>query len=272
MHGLRGRFVPAFRGAMRSAAATANRRDRRAFPAGGAAIVAYRLFMCTQRARGMARCPGCLLVIAMRRVPLPLLFFLCVAIWASAASPTQVLASRADDPAVDVRVERHGDALVIAASAALAADPATAWAVLTDYARYRNFIPGIDASRVVARRGTAVVVEQSDEVALWFLHMPVRVVYQIDEFPPARLQSRASAPSLPPLSSTFLIVRTDAGVRLEYVGYVGPGLPLLGRLEQPALQRAAVRDFKALAHEIERSGASTRNTDRARPDPAAGHD
>jgi hypothetical protein len=220
----------------------------------------------------MPRCVGCLPVIAMRRVPLPLLFVACAAVWAGAASSTHLLASRADDPAVDVHVERRGDALVIAASAELAADPATAWAVLTDYARYRNFIPGIEASRVVARRGRAVVVEQFDEVALWFLHMPVRVVYQIDEFPPARLQSRASAPSFPPLSSTFLLERTDAGVRLEYVGHVGPGLPLLGRLEQPAFQRAAVRDFKALANEIERRSAPTRNPDAPRPDSTGAHD
>ncbi|HET8877428.1 MAG TPA: SRPBCC family protein [Casimicrobiaceae bacterium] len=164
-----------------------------------------------------------------------------------------------------MRIERQGDTMVITAHARLVADPVTAWAVLTDYARYRDFIPGVRASRVVERRGSAVVVEQSDEFALSFLRMPVRVMYEIDEFPRARLQSRARASGLPPLSSTFVLERTEAGVTLEYAGYIGPGLPLLGRLEQPALQRAAIRDFEALVDEIERR-AATRST---RPPHAA---
>jgi hypothetical protein len=226
----------------------------------------------------MLRWLGCLLPIAMRRVSIPLLCIVRALALAIALAPAGALAStdaitpRASDRPFDVRIERQGDTLVIAASARLVADPATAWAVLTDYPRYRNFIPGIRASRVVARRGTAVVVEQSDEFALWFLRMPVPVLYEIDEFPPVRLQSRASAPSLPLLSSTFVLERTDAGVRLEYTGYVGPGLPLLGRIEQPALQRTAVRDFEALVNEIERRGALTRSSDQDQAAPKRTHD
>jgi hypothetical protein len=211
-----------------------------------------------RRARGMLCCVGCLPQIAMRRLSDPLLCIVRALALASALASagahasTDTITSRARDRSIDVRIERQGDTLVIAASARLVADPATAWAVLTDYADYRAFIPGIRASRVVERHGSVVVVEQSDELAVWFLHMPVRVVYEIDEFPRVRLQSRASAPALPPLSSTFVLERTDTGVRLGYVGHVGPGLPLLGRIEQRALQDVAIRDLEALVQEIER--------------------
>jgi ribosome-associated toxin RatA of RatAB toxin-antitoxin module len=164
-------------------------------------------------------------------------------------------ASADSSPPVDVRVDRVGGALVISASARIAADPATAWSVLTDYAHYREFIPGVRASRVVSRHGSTVLVEQSDELALWLLRLPMRVTYEIDEYPPLRIRSRALAPTFPPLESTFRVDRSGADVRLHYEGHVGAGMPILDRLEQRAFEDAAIRGFAALAAEIERRSA-----------------
>lgn len=162
-------------------------------------------------------------------------------------------------PQIEVRVADDHGALVIAASAWLAADTSTAWSVLTDYGRYREFIPGVRASRVVARYGTRVVVEQSDDLALWPIRVPVRVTYQIDESPPAGLTSRAYVASLPPLEGTFALHGCAMGVRLDYVGRIGAGGPILGRFEQPALEHAALAGFQALADEIERTSSAARD-------------
>lgn len=165
------------------------------------------------------------------------------------------LASPADAAAVSVEVERRGEAIVIEASTRLKSNAATAWRVLTDYDRYGEFVPGVLSSRVVDRRGTTVTVEQSDEVALWLLRMPLRVTYTIREFPPNRVQSRAAISALPPLESSYVLTPIAFGVRLDYVGRIGPGWLLPGRIEQGALRRSVVRQFTALADEIERKGA-----------------
>ncbi|HTL74696.1 MAG TPA: SRPBCC family protein [Casimicrobiaceae bacterium] len=157
---------------------------------------------------------------------------------------------------VDVRVDRIGGTLVISASARLAADRATAWSVLTDYAHYREFIPGVRTSRVVARRGRTVLVEQSNELSLWLLRLPIRVTYEIDEYPPVRLTSRALAPAFPPLESTFRLDGSGAGIRLHYEGHIGAGMPMIDRAEQRALEETALRGFEALATEIERRSAA----------------
>src|SRR6185312_16608774 len=136
-----------------------------------------------------------MVVIRITRSLARLSFLLTLAIASATAAPTGA-------PSIDVHVERSGDTVVIACSASLQADAATAWSVLTDYARYRNFIPGVQSSRVVARRGTSVVVEQSDELAWWIWRVPVRVRFEIDESPPARLHSHAQASSWPSLDST----------------------------------------------------------------------
>ena len=163
-----------------------------------------------------------------------------------------------DAPRVEVRIVPHDGDLVIVASARLAADASTAWSVLTDYAGYRDFVPGVRSSRVIEREGTRVVVEQSDELAFWRVRMPVQVTYEIAEFPPARITSRALASSMPPLEGTFVLEREGTGVRLDYVGHIGAGMPILGRLEQPAVQQAALSGFRAIASEIERRSAAAR--------------
>lgn len=192
-----------------------------------------------------------MVVIRITRSLARLSFLLTLAIASATAAPTGA-------PSIDVHVERSGDTVVIACSASLQADAATAWSVLTDYARYRNFIPGVQASRVVARRGTSVVVEQSDELAWWIWRVPVRVTFEIDESPPARLHSLARAASWPSLDSTFVLEPSASGIRLDYIGRIEPGMPMIARLEQPAVERAAVRDFAALAAEIGRRSAAAR--------------
>lgn len=160
--------------------------------------------------------------------------------------------------AVDVSIRRDGDAVLIEASATLKADTATAWDVLTDYDRYADFIPGLRASRVTARTGAVVTVEQSGDATVWLFRMPLDVTYEIAEFPPYRLRSRATASVLRTLDSTYVLTPTAAGVRLAYAGRLAPRRALLGRIERFAAQQSVVRDFQALADEIERRSATQR--------------
>jgi len=201
----------------------------------------------------MSRCLP-LMPIRGRSVVMTLLLLLLSAAAGSLASP-------ADAAAVSVDVERRGEAVVIEASTRLNSSAATAWRVLTDYDRYGDFIPGVLSSRVVDRRGTTVTVEQSDELALWLLRMPLRITYAIREFPPNRVQSRATISTLPPLESSYVLTPVAFGVRLDYVGRIGPGWLLLGRFEQGALRRGVVRQFTALANEIERRGTLAARAD-----------
>ena len=159
---------------------------------------------------------------------------------------------------ITIVAERDGDTTDIHASAVLNADVATAWRVLTDYNRYTEFIPDLRVSRVVARRGTTVTVEQSGDAALWLFKIPLDVIFEINEIPPNRLQSRAVAGSLRALASTYALTPDASGVRLDYVGRVAPGFELFGHFEQMAVEQNVARQFQALADEIERRSAAIR--------------
>jgi hypothetical protein len=156
--------------------------------------------------------------------------------------------------AVTVHVEREGDVVVIEAQASVNADVPTAWRVLTDYERYVDFIPGLRSSRIVARRGASLTVEQSGDAPLWLFRMPLAISYEITEIPPRRIHSRARSRSLHALDSTYEITPTPAGVRLDYMGRLSPRALPWGRLELAAVEQSILREFGALADEIERAG------------------
>jgi carbon monoxide dehydrogenase subunit G len=153
---------------------------------------------------------------------------------------------------VVVSVEHEGPVTLVRAYARIAATRATAWRVLTDYDRYARFVPGVRASRTLARDGANVIVAQSDDVAVGPLPLRVDVTYDIVESPPDRLRSRAHAGVLPVLDSVYALVPDASGVRVDYVGRIEGGLPLVAPMAQSTLAASVTRKFKALADEIER--------------------
>ena len=170
-----------------------------------------------------------------------------------------VVAQPAAAASITINAERDGDAIDIRASAVLNSDAATAWRVLTDYNRYTEFIPDLRLSRVIARSGQTVTVEQSGDAAFWLFRWPLDITFQIREIPPGSLQSRAVAGSLRALISNYALTPATPGIRLDYVGRIQPGFALFGRIEQTAVERNAARQFQALADEIERQGAIARS-------------
>jgi ribosome-associated toxin RatA of RatAB toxin-antitoxin module len=160
---------------------------------------------------------------------------------------------------ITLDAERAGDAIDIRASVMLDVDAATAWRVLTDYDRYAEFIPDLHLSRVVARHGATVTVEQSGDAAIWLFKVPLKITFEIKETPPNSLQSRAVAGSLRALMSSYALTPAGRGVRLDYAGRVAPGFDLFGPIEQTAVQHNIARQFQALADEIDRQGAVARS-------------
>jgi len=177
---------------------------------------------------------------------------LAVALAVAAAQP-------AGAAAIAIHTQRDGDTIDIHATVVLNADAATAWRVLTDYNRYTEFIPDLRFSRILARRGATVTVEQSGDAALWLFRMPLDITFEIDEIPPYRLQSRAVAGSLRALTSSYALTPAASGLRLDYVGRAAPGYALFGRIEQAVIEHNVARQFQALADEIERQSAIVRS-------------
>ena len=188
---------------------------------------------------------------------------------AGAVASTMATAQAAQGE-VTVDAQRHGDTVVVRASAIFDTDAATAWRVLTDYGRYRAFVPGLRASRVVAREGSHVIVEQTGVAPLWLLSLPMTITYDIVESPPTGLHSRAAVPGAGVLDSSYALAPAGGALRLDYLGTItiapGPMTPL----REGAAERAIVGHFRALVDEMERRSKHLRSRMASAPETGDG--
>jgi hypothetical protein len=157
---------------------------------------------------------------------------------------------------VAVHVEPRDEGVLIEATAILRADAGTAWSVLTDYDGYERFIPGVQSSRVLERRGARVTVRQSTEATLWLFRKPMTITYDIIEDAPHGLTSRVVAGCECVLESSYALVPAQDGVRLAYTGRFVATADLRGALETAAGQQQVARHLQALVDEIERKAAA----------------
>jgi ribosome-associated toxin RatA of RatAB toxin-antitoxin module len=156
---------------------------------------------------------------------------------------------------VVVVVTRSGDALQIAASAEFEGTIARTWQVLTDYNRLAEFVPDVHYSRVIARDGNQVQVEQKGAARLLFLSFPIDVRLAITEYPHERIVSRAVSGNFREMHGTYALQAGQGRVQLRYTGRMVPDFfvpPLIGTL---VLRRNIESTFAALVDEIERKQA-----------------
>jgi hypothetical protein len=166
--------------------------------------------------------------------------------------PALLLAQAAQAAEILVNASRHDGALYVEASAEIDADLLQTWRVLTDYDHLSAFIPGMHVSRVLAREGNNVVLEQKGEAWLLFLAFPLEVRLAVTEYPHRRIVARAVAGSFREMAGTYFLDRRDSHVVLRYQGRMVPDFlvpPLIGTL---VLRRDVERQFAALVDEIER--------------------
>jgi ribosome-associated toxin RatA of RatAB toxin-antitoxin module len=170
-------------------------------------------------------------------------------LWASAC------ASGAE---VTVRITRAGDVLHVDASAVFEGTIAATWPVLTDYGRLADFVPDLHSSRVIARNGNQVEVEQKGQASVLFVSFPIDVRLAITEHPYERVESRAIGGNFRELQSTYRLEEGEGRVLLRYTGRMLPDFyvpPLIGTL---VLRRNIEAAFHALVNEIERAQARPR--------------
>lgn len=153
---------------------------------------------------------------------------------------------------VAVGVQRHGDNVVVRATAMIDAETATAWRVLTDYGRYREFVPGLRTSRVIARQGPHVTVEQTTVAPPWLLSLPMTITYDILESPPTGLRSRADLPGVGMLRSSYALLPAEGRLRLVYLGTISIVPGPLTALREGTAERAIEDHFRALVDAMQR--------------------
>ena len=95
--------------------------------------------------------------------------------------------------------------------------------MLTDYGRLAEFVPDLQASRVISRDGNQAVVEQKGEARLLFFSFPIDVRLAVTEYPYERVVSRAVAGNFREMRSAYSLEAGQGRVALRYSGRMVPG-------------------------------------------------
>ncbi len=159
---------------------------------------------------------------------------------------------------LSVETRRQGAAVQVRAYALVDATRETAWSTVTDYGRLAQFVPGMRSSRVVERRGGALVVEQRGETRFLFFTYPVNVTVLATPRPPDAVEVHLLSGTLKRLDGTYhLEAAGPRRIALRWTGLVEPDAlpPLLGELIMRANLRA---QFAGMVREIERREALRR--------------
>lgn len=176
---------------------------------------------------------------------------------------------------VDVKTSHSGDVVAVRAQATIAAPLDVVWGTLTDYERLPEFVPGLKKSKVIARNGTMVTVQQSGEARFFFSRIPIEVTLESTEAAPHSIEVRRIAGNIKRLDGRYetQALQASAGqpaqVELRWTGHIEPegGLPpLVGE----ALMRRSIRQqFAGMVREIERRESVRQQGLQATPTAAA---
>lgn len=80
-----------------------------------------------------------------------------------------------------------GKVYQIKSSGKVAAMPAVVWRILTDYEHFADYLPNLHSVRVMSRDNDSVIVEQLGEARFLFFSQAIRLVVQVHERAPDRI-------------------------------------------------------------------------------------
>lgn len=161
---------------------------------------------------------------------------------------------------VTVTTQAQGRAVSVRAAATLYVPHALIWETLTDYSRLAQFIPSMQMSRLIERRGHTALVEQQGTARFLAFSHPIRVLVEAIEQPPSSIGVRIVEGNLKQLSGQYRIEPLPAaadGFVLRWEGIVEPQLAVPGFVGARLLRANIASQFLGMVEEIERRHAHT---------------
>src|SRR2546422_6177740 len=180
------------------------------------------------------------------------LFFWLLALMAMAYPVQCAMAAdgQALVPESDVRVVRSGASFTVDMAMYAPVPPALAWAVLTDFEHYGNFVPNLSSSQVLERSDTVLKVYQKGVARFGFFSANFESTREIQLIPQSEIRAHGVGGNVERMESVMQLQAEGAGTRLNYHAEVRPGFlfpPLIG----PALVRhQTAEQFSAMLQEM----------------------
>lgn len=172
---------------------------------------------------------------------------------------TAPAAAQPGAPRFELNVERvdgaEGDKVYrIASSGMVAAAPAVVWRILTDYEHLADYLPNLTSARVLSRDGDTVILEQLGTARFLFFSQPIRVVVQVHERAPDRIDVSLVEGDMKVYRARWeLIPVTGAtGTRLVYNATIVPKFGVPGIVGTNSVRKDIARMMAAVLLRLDR--------------------
>lgn len=169
---------------------------------------------------------------------------------AAAALVLLLAVGTASGQSISVEAHRDGDAVLVEARALLRADRTVAWEVLTDYDHYARFVPDLRSSKVLARAGDTVIVEQRGVAGFFVFRFPLEVRLAVTEQPYEQVCAQAIGGNFKEMTGLYRLVPEGDELRFTYSGRLVPAFSLPPLIGTTMIRVAVERQFTALVREI----------------------
>ena len=155
-----------------------------------------------------------------------------------------------------VKVERHGESVVVDVEAHVAGGLREAWAVFTDYENMASFITNLSASKVLERKDNELQVMQSGQTKVAFLTFGFEAVRAVELVPMREIRSSLVSGDFKSYASTTSLAPTDQGTRIRHHGEYVPKKWLPPLIGPAVIERETKKQYQEFAAEIERRTAA----------------
>ena len=156
-----------------------------------------------------------------------------------------------------VKIRREGPAVLMDVEADVPASVADTWAVMTDYDHMSSFISNVKQSKVTARHGNAMEVEQAGATRVGFWTFSFAMVRTIELVPEREIRSALVSGDFTSYVSSTTLAPTPNGVHISHHGEYVPKRWLPPLIGTAVIESEARRQYREFLAEIDRRSAAT---------------
>ena len=151
-----------------------------------------------------------------------------------------------------VNFQQQGTRLLVSGSLSVPVAPETAWAVLTDYERVPEFVPGMRVSKIIEKGDNTRVLEQQGEILANNMRMLYLGTLRVVEEPISKLSVQFLSGTFRNMQGQWIIQGKSAPVTLAYQLDYDTGTPYPSPVMVGMLQQQVIHWVSSLAAEMER--------------------
>lgn len=157
-----------------------------------------------------------------------------------------------------VVLESRGDAFILDAVIEFPATLRVAWEVLTDFDGMATFLSNLTASRVVARSGNTLLVQQEGNARYGFFSYVFTSEREIRLKPMKRISARQLSGNAKRFTSELDLTPSGNTTRIRYHAEVVPESGLARTFGGPFIRHEVEEQFASMAAEMQRREAAGR--------------